>query len=337
VLNAGEHSGAPLVFQEFMIAPVGAASFTEAMRMGAEVYQHLKSVIKKTYGVGATGVGDEGSDYTCHYRFLFDSLPFSLVFYDSAGGFAPDLKDPVHALELLVQAIKIAGHEGKIKIAMDVAASGKPTPSLYPFPHVSAACGGFTVLCRAAEFATEDKPALYDLHKKIGDGAGKKTGEEMLALYASLTEKFPIVSIEDGFDQDDWAHWQAMTHNIGKQVQIVGDDLTVTNPVRVARAITDKACNALLLKVNQIGSVTESIEAVKMAQSANWGVMASHRSGETEDTFIADLAVGLATKQIKSGAPARSERLAKYNQLLRIEEELGSRAKYAGEHFRGTA
>lgn len=284
VLNAGEHSGAPLVFQEFMVAPVGASSFAEAMQMGTEVYHNLKTLVKKRHGMGSVNVGDEG-------------------------GFAPDLKDPVHACELLNEAIKAAGHEGKVKIAMDVAAS---------------------------EFCSEDKPATYDLGKKSNpnDGSGKRTGEQMLELYKELSTKYPVISIEDGFDQDDWEHWKAITGAIGKDVQIVGDDLTVTNPVRVKRAIEEKACNALLLKVNQIGSVTEAIEAVKLSQEAGWGIMASHRSGETEDVFIADLAVGLTTKQIKSGAPARSERLAKYNQLLRIEEELGSKAKYAGAGFR---
>lgn len=291
VLNAGEHSGAPLVFQECMFCCPGAKSFAEAMQMGSEVYHQLKSLIKKKYGQGAVGLGDEG-------------------------GFAPDLKDPQTALDLIVEAVKAAGHEGKIKIAMDVAAS---------------------------EFATEEEPPCYDLGKKLpasdpAKAAGKKTGAEMLALYSELAAKYPVVSIEDPFDQQDWAMWGQITDALGSKVQIVGDDLTVTNPVRVARAIKDKSCNALLLKVNQIGSVTESIEAVKMAQDAGWGVMASHRSGETEDCFIADLAVGLGTKQIKSGAPARSERTAKYNQLLRIEEELleSGMGGYAGEDFRGT-
>lgn len=282
VLNAGEHSGAPLVFQEFMLAPVGASSFSEAMRMGTEVYHALKAILKKKYGASSTGVGDEG-------------------------GFAPNLVDPSHALGLLVEAIAAAGHEGKVQVAMDVAAS---------------------------EFATETKPPSYDLGKKCPE-RDLRSGEKMLELYADLCQKYPVISIEDGFDQDDWEHWKALTAKIGKDVQIVGDDLLVTNPIRVSNAIAEKACNALLLKVNQIGSVTESIEAVVMAQNAGWGVMSSHRSGETEDTFIADLAVGLHTKQIKSGAACRGERTAKYNQLLRIEEELGDKAKYAGSQFRG--
>jgi len=289
VLNGGEHSGAPIVFQEFMIAPVGASSFTEAMKMGSETFHALKALIKKRYGLGATGVGDEG-------------------------GFAPDLHDAREALDLLVEAIRTAGYEGKVKIAMDVAAS---------------------------EFAVEaeGKPTCYDLGKKVrarggGEGEGVKSGEELLELYAALAEKYPIVSIEDPFEQQDSGRWVAITARMGEAVQIVGDDATVTNPLRVKRAIDEKWCNALLTKVNQIGSVTESIDAVLMSQRAGWGIMASHRSGETEDTFIADLAVGLTCKQIKSGAPCRSERLAKYNQLLRIEEELGARAVYAGAEFR---
>jgi len=185
VLNAGEHSGAPLVFQEFMIAPVGASSFAEAMRFGSEIYHHLKTAIKAKYGVGATGVGDEG-------------------------GFAPDLHDPVQALDLLVEAIKAAGHEGKVKIGMDVAAS---------------------------EFCSEEKPAVYDLNKKSKIAGGKKTGPELLAVYKELVAKYPIISIEDGFDQDDWSQWKAITASCGAEgLQVVGDDLLVTNPVRVARA-----------------------------------------------------------------------------------------------------
>jgi enolase len=177
---------------------------------------------------------------------------------------------------------------------------------------------------------------LYDLDFKnpASDGSQRLTGAALTKLYKSFLAKYPIVSIEDPFDQDDWTTYAAMTADVGTGTQIVGDDLLVTNPVRVAKAIEERTCNALLLKVNQIGSVTESIEAVRMAKAAGWGVMTSHRSGETEDTFIADLAVGLSTGQIKTGAPCRSERLAKYNQLLRIEEELGADAKYAGASFR---
>jgi enolase len=202
-------------------------------------------------------------------------------------------------------AIEDAGYTGKVKIGMDVAAS---------------------------EFLTEDK--MYDLDFKTegNDGSQKKSGEEMIAMYKEFCAEYPIVSIEDPFDQDDWENTATLT---GAGVcQVVGDDLLVTNPERVATAIEGKNCNALLLKVNQIGSISESIEAVRMSKKAGWGVMASHRSGETEDSFIADLAVGLATGQIKTGAPCRSERLAKYNQLLRIEEELGADAVYAGESYR---
>nr|QWE91318.1 enolase [Placidida sp.] len=282
IINGGTHAGNSLAMQEFMIMPTGASSFAEAMRMGTEVYHHLKKGIKRAYGQDATNVGDEG-------------------------GFAPNIKDARECLVLITQAIEAAGYTGKIDIAMDVAAS---------------------------EFYTEDK--RYDLafKDKESGGASVISGEELAALYASYAAEFPIVSIEDPFDQDDWASYVHMTSSSGDKVQVVGDDLLVTNPTRVATAIEKSACNALLLKVNQIGSVSESIEAVKMSKRAGWGVMTSHRSGETEDTFIADLAVGLSTGQIKTGAPCRSERLAKYNQLLRIEEELGADAVYAGAAFR---
>nr|QWE91315.1 enolase [Placidida sp.] len=282
IINGGSHAGNNLAMQEFMILPVGASSFTEAMRMGSEVYHNLKKVIKTRYGQDATNVGDEG-------------------------GFAPNIGGADEALELIMEAIEKAGYTGKIKIAMDVAAS---------------------------EFFTEDK--MYDLKFKAkeNDGSGKISGEALQAEYTRLAEKYPIVSIEDPFDQDDWDAYGSMTAATGERCQVVGDDLLVTNPKRVQKAIDGKSCNALLLKVNQIGSVTEAIEAVRMSKQAGWGVMTSHRSGETEDTFIADLAVGLNTGQIKTGAPCRSERLAKYNQLLRIEEELGDAAVYAGEKFR---
>jgi len=223
------------------------------------------------------------------------------------GGFAPNIQENKEGLELLKSAIEKAGYTGKVVIGMDVAAS---------------------------EFYKEDKS--YDLNFKEdnNDGSQKISGEALKDLYKSFVSEYPIVSIEDPFDQDDWEHYAKMTTEIGTNVQIVGDDLLVTNPKRVQKAIDSKACNALLLKVNQIGSVTESIEAVRMSKKAGWGVMTSHRSGETEDTFIADLAVGLSTGQIKTGAPCRSERLAKYNQLLRIEEELGADAVYAGVNFR---
>nr|GEV48546.1 enolase [Tanacetum cinerariifolium] len=282
VINGGSHAGNKLAMQEFMILPVGASSFKEAMKMGVEVYHNLKSVIKKKYGQDATNVGDEG-------------------------GFAPNIQENKEGLELLKTAIAQAGYEGKVVIGMDVAAS---------------------------EFYGKDKNYDLNFKEENNNGSQKISGVQLKDLYKSFVSEYPIVSIEDPFDQDDWEHYGKMTAECGDKVQIVGDDLLVTNPTRVKKAIEEKTCNALLLKVNQIGSVTESIEAVKMSKHAGWGVMASHRSGETEDTFIADLSVGLATGQIKTGAPCRSERLAKYNQLLRIEEELGAEAVYAGANFR---
>jgi enolase len=281
IINGGSHAGNKLAMQEFMILPVGASSFTEAMRMGVEVYHNLKNVIKEKYGQDATNVGDEG-------------------------GFAPNIQGNDEGLELCKVAIERAGYTGKVKLGMDVAAS---------------------------EFYKEGK---YDLDFKnpSSDASQHKTGAELAELYASFTRNYPVISIEDPFDQDDWESYTKLTEALGKDVQIVGDDLLVTNPKRIATALEKKACNALLLKVNQIGSVTEAIKACLVSQAAGWGVMVSHRSGETEDTFIADLVVGLGTGQIKTGAPCRSERLAKYNQLLRIEEELGASAKYAGEGFR---
>ncbi|KAL1549334.1 Enolase [Salvia divinorum] len=282
VINGGSHAGNKLAMQEFMILPVGASSFKEAMKMGVEVYHHLKAVIKKKYGQDATNVGDEG-------------------------GFAPNIQENKEGLELLKTAIAKAGYTDQVVIGMDVAAS---------------------------EFYGEDKTYDLNFKEENNNGKDKISGDQLKDLYKSFVAEYPIVSIEDPFDQDDWEHYGKMTAECGTQVQIVGDDLLVTNPKRVEKAIKEKSCNALLLKVNQIGSVTESIEAVKMSKQAGWGVMASHRSGETEDTFIADLSVGLSTGQIKTGAPCRSERLAKYNQLLRIEEELGSEAVYAGASFR---
>ncbi|KAG2332651.1 hypothetical protein Bca52824_003831 [Brassica carinata] len=223
------------------------------------------------------------------------------------GGFAPNIQENKEGLELLKTAIEKAGYTGKVVIGMDVAAS---------------------------EFYSSDKTYDLNFKEENNNGSQKISGDALKDLYKSFVAEYPIVSIEDPFDQDDWEHYAKMTAECGDNVQIVGDDLLVTNPKRVAKAIAEKSCNALLLKVNQIGSVTESIEAVKMSKRAGWGVMASHRSGETEDTFIADLSVGLSTGQIKTGAPCRSERLAKYNQLLRIEEELGSEAVYAGANFR---
>uniref|UniRef100_A0A8C3DWX7 phosphopyruvate hydratase n=1 Tax=Corvus moneduloides TaxID=1196302 RepID=A0A8C3DWX7_CORMO len=278
VINGGSHAGNKLAMQEFMILPVGAESFKEAMRIGAEVYHNLKNVIKEKYGKDATNVGDEG-------------------------GFAPNILENKEALELLKTAIAKAGYTDKVVIGMDVAAS---------------------------EFYRDGK---YDLDFKSPDDPSRYISPDQLAdLYKGFVKNYPVVSIEDPFDQDDWGAWKKFTGSVN--IQVVGDDLTVTNPKRIAKAVDEKACNCLLLKVNQIGSVTESLQACKLAQSNGWGVMVSHRSGETEDTFIADLVVGLCTGQIKTGAPCRSERLAKYNQLLRIEEELGSKARFAGRNFR---
>jgi enolase len=276
-----------LAFQEFFMIPTGAQSFSEAMQIGCESFHALKKVIKNRYGGDATLIGDEG-------------------------GFAPPV-DAETGLELLMEAIKNAGYEGKVSVGLDVASS---------------------------EFKVkgEDK---YDLDFK-GVGDDKKTdliltGDELASFYEELANKFPISTIEDPFDQDDWANWSKIVAKIGDKVQIVGDDLTVTNMTKIQQAVDTKACNALLLKVNQIGSITESINAVKLSKQNGWGVMTSHRSGETEDTTIADLAVGLCTGQIKTGAPCRGERTAKYNQLLRIEEELGDKAVYAGAGFRATS
>merc|ERR1712015_275415 len=219
--------------------------------------------------------------------------------------FAPNFQNNMEAINLCVEAIEKAGYTGKIKIGMDVAAS---------------------------EFCKEGNKYDLDFKNPNSDRKSWLTGSQLESLYQDFIANYPIVSIEDGFDQDDWGAWEGFMKNTG--IQLVGDDLTVTNPNRIQKAIETKACNALLLKVNQIGTITESIKACNMSMEAGWGVMVSHRSGETEDTFIADLVVGLCAGQIKTGAPCRSERLSKYNQLLRIEEELGSSARYAGESFR---
>jgi enolase len=279
VINGGSHAGNKLAMQEFMLLPTGAKTFKESMRMGSEVYHHLKNLIKAEYGLDATNVGDEG-------------------------GFAPNIESAEKALDILVKAIDKAGYTGKIKIGMDVAAS---------------------------EFYDEETKQ-YDLNNKEKGRPNYLTSEQMVAYYLKEIEKYPIISIEDAFEQDDWNGFQTLLSAVkGRGVQLVGDDLTVTNVNRIKLAIEKNACNCLLLKVNQIGSVSEAIAACTMARGAGWSVMVSHRSGETEDTFIADLVVGLGTGQIKTGAPCRSERLAKYNQLLRIEEELGNNAIYAGE------
>ncbi|KAK7752735.1 phosphopyruvate hydratase [Diatrype stigma] len=281
VLNGGSHAGGRLAFQEFMIVPSAAPTFSEALRQGAEVYHKLKALAKQKYGQSAGNVGDEG-------------------------GVAPDIQTAVEALDLITEAIEQAGYTGKISIAMDVASS---------------------------EFYKADVKK-YDLDFKNPESDPTKwiTYEELAALYSDLAKKYPIVSIEDPFAEDDWEAWSYFYKT--QDIQIVGDDLTVTNPIRIKKAIELKAANALLLKVNQIGTLTESIQAAKDSYADGWGVMVSHRSGETEDVTIADIVVGIRAGQIKTGAPARSERLAKLNQILRIEEELGSNAIYAGENFR---
>ncbi|KAJ3534724.1 hypothetical protein NM688_g7091 [Phlebia brevispora] len=276
VINGGKHAGNKLAFQEFMIIPTGASSFHEAMKMGTETYHTLKKVIAAKYGIDATNVGDEG-------------------------GFAPNVSSPEEALDLLVEAIKKAGYEGRIQFGIDPASS---------------------------EFYKDGK---YDLDFKSanGDPAKKLTAAQLSDLYRSLIKKYPIILLEDPFDQDDWPAWTEFVKTA--EIEIVADDLTVTNPLRIKTAIEKKAANSLLLKVNQIGTISESIQAAHLAYSDGWGIFVSHRSGETEGTLIADLVVALRTGHIKTGAPARSERVAKYNQMLRIEEELAGNSIYAGK------
>ena len=269
ILNGGAHADTNVDIQEFMIAPIGAPSFKESLRWGAEIYHSLKSVLKKK-GL-ATSIGDEG-------------------------GFAPNLESNRAALDLILVAIENAGFKAgtQIALAMDVAAT---------------------------EFFEDGK---YKFESKA------LTSEQMIAYYRELVSTYPLVSIEDPLDEDDWSGWAKLTSELGEKIQIVGDDLFVTNIERLTKGIESKTANALLVKVNQIGSLTETIDAVNLAHKNNYRSMMSHRSGETEDTTIADLAVALNCGQIKTGAPARSERVAKYNQLLRIEEQLGSDAIYAG-------
>ncbi|RNE48543.1 phosphopyruvate hydratase [Corynebacterium alimapuense] len=269
ILNGGAHADSGVDVQEFMIAPIGAESFSEALRTGAEVYHTLKSVLKEK-GL-STGLGDEG-------------------------GFAPSVDSTKAALDLIVEAIKKAGFTpGKdVALALDVASS---------------------------EFFKDGK---YHFE------GGERTAEEMATVYAELVDEYPIVSIEDPLQEDDWEGYVALTAAIGDKVQIVGDDFFVTNPTRLQKGIDEAAANALLVKVNQIGTLTETFDAVALAHHNGYRTMMSHRSGETEDTTIADLAVALSCGQIKTGAPARSERVAKYNQLLRIEQELGDAAVFAG-------
>ena len=269
ILNGGAHADTNVDIQEFMIAPIGAATFAEALRWGTETYHALKSVLKQ-HGLN-TGVGDEG-------------------------GFAPDLEHNRAALDLIIEAIGKAGFTPGRDIALAIDAA-------------------------ATEF--------------FGDGGYRFEGQprssgEMTGIYREWLDNYPLVSLEDPLAEEDWAGWQALTAAVGDRVQVVGDDLFVTNPERIGRGIAEKSANGLLVKVNQIGSVTETLDAVTLAQRAGFGCMISHRSGETDDTFIADLAVATNAGQIKTGAPARGERVAKYNQLLRIEEHLGDAARYAG-------
>jgi len=269
ILNGGAHADNNVDIQEFMIAPIGAATFTEALRWGAETYQALKSVLKQR-GL-STGVGDEG-------------------------GFAPDLDSNGAALDLIVEAIGKTGlTPGRdVALAIDAASSSFYSDDYYAFE------------------------------------GGKKSAAELTSVYASWLDAYPLVSLEDPLAEEDWAGWQRLTAELGDRVQIVGDDIFVTNPERLRRGIAERSANALLVKVNQIGTLTETLDAVTLAQRSGFACMMSHRSGETEDTTISDLAVAVNCGQMKSGAPARSERVAKYNQLLRIEEILGDAAAYAG-------
>ncbi len=277
ILNGGSHADNKIDIQEFMVMPVGAETFTDGLRMGTEIFHHLKSVLK---GQGhSTNVGDEG-------------------------GFAPNLGSNEEAVEVVLRAIEKAGYRPgeDVLLAMDAAAS---------------------------EFYDKES-GLYKF-ESTGD---QRTGAEMVDLWKGWCDKYPIVSIEDGLDEDDWSAWKQLTDVLGERVQLVGDDLFVTNVRRLSRGIDEGVGNSILVKVNQIGTLSETIDAVSMAHRAGYTSVMSHRSGETEDTTIADLAVALNTGQIKTGSASRSDRIAKYNQLLRIEEELGSNAQYLGVAFR---
>ena len=278
ILNGGSHADNSIDFQEFMVMPVGANSFSEALRMGTEVFHNLKKVLKSK-GF-STNVGDEG-------------------------GFAPNLGSNVEAVETVLQAIEKAGYKpgDDMYIAMDAAAS---------------------------EFYNAEEN-IYHFQQSTGD---KLTPSEMVGYWKEWSEKYPILSIEDGLDEDDWDGWKQLTDTIGDNVQLVGDDLFVTNVKRLSKGIDSGVANSILVKVNQIGTLTETIEAVELAQMNSYTSVMSHRSGETEDTTIADLSVALSTGQIKTGSASRSDRMAKYNQLLRIEEVLGDEAKYLGKSFK---
>ncbi|HNV81151.1 MAG TPA: phosphopyruvate hydratase [Tenuifilaceae bacterium] len=278
ILNGGSHADNSIDFQEFMIMPVGAANFTEAIRMGAEVFHNLKTVLKnKGY---STNVGDEG-------------------------GFAPNLKSNEEAITVILQAIEKAGY----RPGEDVFLALDPASSEYYIP----------------------QEGVYHLHKSSGD---KLTSQQMVNYWKEWVDKYPIISIEDGMAEDDWAGWVLLNKTIGDRVQIVGDDLFVTNVKRLQRGIQEKAANSILIKVNQIGTLTETIQAVRLADINSMTSVMSHRSGETEDSTIADLAVALNTGLIKTGSASRSDRIAKYNQLIRIEEMLGSSATYLGKNFK---
>ncbi len=274
ILNGGAHADNSVDLQEFMAMPLGAPSFSEALRMGVEVFHNLKSVLKKR-GY-STAVGDEG-------------------------GFAPNLKSNVEAIELILEAIVKSGYRAgeQVALALDPAAS----------EFYDSATGKYV-------FKKSDKSA--------------RSPEQMVAFYADWVRQYPIVSIEDGLAEDDWAGWKLLTEALGQKVQLVGDDLFVTNTERLGRGIREGIANAILVKLNQIGTVTETIEAIRMAQKAGYAAIVSHRSGETEDTFISDFVVAMGTGQIKTGSASRTDRVAKYNQLLRIEEELGPRARFPG-------
>ena len=275
VINGGEHAGNELDFQEFMIMPVGAKSFSEALRICAEVYHHMKKIIAKKYGKSSTNVGDEG-------------------------GYAPPMKEISEPLEVIMSTIEELSYKDSVKIALDTASS-----------------------------------TFYDEKSKMYNAMGKKMDSgELIDLFADVSSKYPIVSIEDPMAEDDFDGFVEITRKLGKKIQIVGDDLFVTNKNILSTGIKKGACNSLLLKVNQIGSLTEAIDTASMAYRNGYSVVVSHRSGETEDTMIADLAVGISSGQIKTGAPSRSERCAKYNRLLRIEEYMGQSAVYAGKNFR---
>ena len=278
ILNGGSHADNSIDFQEFMVMPVGATSFAEALQMGTEVFHHLKAELQVQGH--STNIGDEG-------------------------GFAPNLESNEHAIEVVLKAIESAGYRPgfDMYIAMDAAAS---------------------------EFYNADEN-IYHLHQSTGD---KLTSSEMIDYWEDWTKKYPILSIEDGLDEDDWDGWKDLTTKIGDKVQLVGDDLFVTNVERLSRGIEKNIANSILIKVNQIGTLTETINAVKMAQNNSYTSVMSHRSGETEDTTIADLSVALNCGQIKTGSTSRSDRMAKYNQLLRIEEMLGDQAIYTGKDFK---